>query len=513
MTNTQPTTRLAGALVLALAGLALPVAAQNDAVFRLVRRTTNGMTRAEIQAAEAMGFDAFLASQLNYAALPDVESVIATNFPLVFQSPHYIRTNYGSSANGRAEPQRQMRQARVWRWVYSDQGLRERMAWQWANTVSIDQGKGFGYALMPWYDEYVNRKHGLGFFRDLLHASAGDSPDRAAAMLEYLDNDNNDCTASGANPNENYAREFMELHGLGKEPQIYDEANVVELATILSGWDYVKDQNNIRWGLFDFVSGQHCDATTFLGTPVTVTGKAQGQTAIDLVVDYVDPVHGRICPQFLAKRLVRAFLTDVPPPPGSPEEAAINAAIADATAAFGVDGDIPAMLDAILSEARINAVLNGTTPLYKYMPPWLFLSSLLRASEATIDINLIRSVTKELDELGQPPYGFGPPIGYPESIGAWVQDQPGRWSFAYRLFENSIIGVTVNVPALYAPFVNGFDRATAAQQASEILTAGHMSSGDLQIIQRYVNLSPLSDAVISWKVLALCALAPSFNLY
>ena len=61
-------------------------------------------------------------------------------------------------------------------------------------------------------DDRLVRQHALGKFRDLLSASA-----HRPAMLFYLDNDKNRKRdpATGAGPNENYARELLELHTLG----------------------------------------------------------------------------------------------------------------------------------------------------------------------------------------------------------------------------------------------------------------------------------------------------------
>ena len=75
-------------------------------------------------------------------------------------------------------------------------------------------------------DRDVIRRHALGRFRDLLQASA-----KSVAMLYYLDNYTNVATG----PNENYARELMELHTLGVDGG-YTEADVREVARILTGW-------------------------------------------------------------------------------------------------------------------------------------------------------------------------------------------------------------------------------------------------------------------------------------
>ena len=82
------------------------------------------------------------------------------------------------------------------------------------------------------------RKHALGSFRDLVWASA-----HSPAMMVYLDNQANE----KSHPNENYARELMELHTLGVDGG-YTQKDVMELARCFTGWN-VKE----HFWLGDFV--------------------------------------------------------------------------------------------------------------------------------------------------------------------------------------------------------------------------------------------------------------------
>ena len=70
------------------------------------------------------------------------------------------------------------------------------------------------------------RKHALGKFPDLLKASA-----HSASMMAYLDQNTSNKTA----PNQNYAREIMELHTLGVDGG-YTQDDVAELSRVLTGW-------------------------------------------------------------------------------------------------------------------------------------------------------------------------------------------------------------------------------------------------------------------------------------
>jgi uncharacterized protein (DUF1800 family) len=80
------------------------------------------------------------------------------------------------------------------------------------------------FAQQTWEQNHLFRLGGLGNYRNLVHATSIDP-----AMLTYLDNYRN----KAGNPNENYARELMELHTLG--PGNYTENDIVEVAKAWTG--------------------------------------------------------------------------------------------------------------------------------------------------------------------------------------------------------------------------------------------------------------------------------------
>ena len=86
-----------------------------------------------------------------------------------------------------------------------------------------------------YYQNALFRYHALGNFRDLTKSICMDN-----AMLRFLDGSLNDKN----NPNENFARELLELYTIGKGPQIgpenytnYTETDVREAARVLSGYE------------------------------------------------------------------------------------------------------------------------------------------------------------------------------------------------------------------------------------------------------------------------------------
>ena len=103
-------------------------------------------------------------------------------------------------------------------------GLHERMVWFWHGhlTSSMDTSSP---ALM-FRQQVIFRRHAAGSFRDLLQEVTVDP-----AMLFWL----NGAWSTADNPNENYARELMELFALGRNNG-YTEDDVHQAAVALSGW-------------------------------------------------------------------------------------------------------------------------------------------------------------------------------------------------------------------------------------------------------------------------------------
>ena len=109
------------------------------------------------------------------------------------------------------------------------------------------------------------RKHALGKFGDLLHAISKDP-----AMLQYLNNKQN----KKDSPNENFAREVMELFTLGRGN--YTENDIKNAARAFTGWDF--DQN----GAFIFRKFKHdFDEKTFFGK----TGNFSGEDILNMILE------------------------------------------------------------------------------------------------------------------------------------------------------------------------------------------------------------------------------------
>ncbi len=166
--------------------------------------------------------------------------------------------------------------------LQSPHPLREKMALFWHGHFATNEDKVRDYRKML-KQLQLFREHGLGNFRDLLIGVAQDP-----AMLAFLD--------AGVNvkgsPNENFAREIMELFTMGVAN--YSEQDVREAARAFTGWNFD--------GLdFRVAPEQHDDGEkVFLGT----LGPLNGIEVIDIIL--AQPVTA----EFIAAKLYRFFVRD-----------------------------------------------------------------------------------------------------------------------------------------------------------------------------------------------------------
>jgi len=168
--------------------------------------------------------------------------------------------------------------------------LQERMVLFWHNHFATSQQKVVRSQAM-WRQHQLLRKNALGNFRQLLHGIAKDP-----AMLVYLDGVN---SRRGA-PNENFAREVMELFTLGEARQgsAYSEQDIREAARAFTGWSVDRDD-------FSFVfrrAAHDIGRKTLFGH----SGFFDGDDALDLMLE--QPAAAR----FIVSKLWREFVSPQP---------------------------------------------------------------------------------------------------------------------------------------------------------------------------------------------------------
>jgi Protein of unknown function (DUF1800) len=113
-----------------------------------------------------------------------------------------------------------------------ERNLREKLVLFWYNHNPVETGIVFNAELSYAYNQLI-RTSCIGNFRDYMYNLTIDG-----CMLTYLNGNIN----TGVAPNENYAREMMELFMLG-EGSGYTQSDVVEAARVLTGWTVVEDDN------------------------------------------------------------------------------------------------------------------------------------------------------------------------------------------------------------------------------------------------------------------------------
>jgi uncharacterized protein (DUF1800 family) len=166
--------------------------------------------------------------------------------------------------------------------------LTERMTLFWHNHFVSSQQK-VRVARLMYAQNALLRANALGNFGTLLHASAKDP-----AMLVYLDSAQN----RKGQPNENFAREVMELFTLGEGR--YSEQDIKEAARAFTGWSLSRDTGDymFRPALHDYGSK-------------SVLGKS-GQLDGDAVLDIL--LAQQATSEFLTTKLWREFVSPDPDP-------------------------------------------------------------------------------------------------------------------------------------------------------------------------------------------------------
>jgi uncharacterized protein (DUF1800 family) len=308
----------------------------------------------------------------------------------------------------------ELRQATLLRQVYSGRQLYETMAEFWTDHFNISVNKGDCYFLKTIDDREVVRPHALGSFHDLLWASA-----HSPAMLTYLDNQANNKDA----PNENYAREIMELHTLRVHGG-YSQNDVMELARALTGWT-VKEH---FWrGQFTFDASRHDNKyKTVLGLVLQPEGQREAERALDLLATHPSAA------SFIAAKLARRFLGDSAP----------AAIVEKARAAFvNSQGDIKAVLRPILFDGLLGA---GSQIAPKFKRPVNFIVSALRQLDIETEPGL--ALHEYLQKMGHAYYGWPTPDGYPDRDTPWTGNLLPRWQFALALLRGEIKGAGSGLP-------------------------------------------------------------------
>lgn len=433
---------------------------------------------------------------------------------------------------------------RVLRAVYSERQLQEVMVDFWQNHFNVFAGKAAVRWYIPSYERDVLRKNALGNFRDLVVGTA-----QHPAMLFFLDNfesvSPNAQTGNAQNNrlqqairngnltlqmrerikrnqgltdaqidqriqraqanqqrmrrglNENYARELMELHTLGVDGG-YTQKDIVEVAKAFTGWTIADARgyrraaaaaiqgaedrrierlqrqagvpDDIESGEFYFNERWHDkDPKLVLGQKVDEGGIKDGLKVIDILVKHPSTA------KFIARKLAVKFVSD------NPTEALVGR-VADAFQES--NGDIKTTLRAIFTDKEFFAAENYRA---KIKTPFELAVSSVRALGA--DTNASPAFVAMLTKLGEVPYGYQAPTGYPDTAEDWVNTGAllERLNFAVAIASNRIPGTRVDLKRYQAA-----DRSKILDRAIDSILGGEISIGTRSSLKKQME-QPLPE--------------------
>ncbi len=396
-----------------------------SAEYNALKRTSFGVHRDSLSSMQSIGIDAYLENQLDYLSISDgnLETDIADLFPLSTHTPVDLidgTPGYPGFPDNIGLVAQQMVGATQYRQIFSQRQLYEVMVEFWSDHFNIHLLNGFGPVLKPEDDRDVIRANALGNFRDLLGASAS-SP----SMLFYLDNFLNVATA----PNENYARELMELHTLGVDGG-YTEDDVKEVARCFTGWS-IRFPGDLSGnpGSFKFEPLVHdTDGKVVLGNSIAADGgQTDGEQILDILATHPSTA------RFIATKLCRRFITD------TPDTVSIDAV---ANAFTTSNGDIKTTLRAVFA----TDAFRNTADL-KFTRPTEYLAGTIRALAPDTAYPTDNGVLFFFAQLilGQTPFYWPTPDGYPDTQSYWANTGGllNRWRLSFLSYAPYIPSIDV----------------------------------------------------------------------
>jgi uncharacterized protein (DUF1800 family) len=421
---------------------------------------------------------------------------------------------------------------RVLRAVYSERQLQEVMVDFWQNHFNVYAGKAAVRWYIPSYERDVLRKNALGNFKDLVvgtaqhpamlfyldnfesvspNAPAPGNGQNAQRLQQYLRNGGRVTPQmreqirrqTGApdalidqrmnemrqNPqaaqqrqrrgiNENYARELMELHTLGVDGG-YTQKDIIEVAKAFTGWTIADARGyrraaaatiqgtedrrmnrlerqlgeDVESGEFYFNRGWHeSGAKTVLGQKIDEGGVKDGLKVIDILVAHPNTA------KYIARKLAVKFVSD------NPSDDLVKRV---AKAFQDSKGDIRTTLKALFSDKEFFATENYRA---KIKSPFELAVSSVRALGG--DTNASGAFAAMLNKLGEVPYNYQAPTGYPDTAEDWVNTGAllERMNFAIAVASNRIPGTRVDLK----PFESK-DKAQVLDKAIAEILDGEIS--------------------------------------
>ena len=428
---------------------------------RVLNNLGYGATPASVSAFNALGstdaarLAAYVDQQLDWKAIDDsaVEARLAgAGYQTLGKTLQQLWSDHAQETSDnelRMRPAREVERSALVRAVHSRRQLLEVMVMFWHDHFNVTLGD---YSAGPVYVHYhrdVMRAHATGNFRAMLESVAS-----STAMLYYLDNRSN--TRSG--PNENFARELLELHTFGAEnylgfmdpfqvppcpedpsyPIGYTDIDVYETAAAFTGWT-VRDGH---WqypgeddGSFVYRAAWHDTGPKYvLGSFIYPEQPAlkDGRDILDRIAS-----HPRVA-KFICGKLVRRFFADAPP----------SGLVESAAEVFRAHWKSPDQITRTLRHILLSDLAHSAWG-YKQRRPFEAVAAALRVldSDWTPQVGQARSndLMWRLGFTGHAPFDWPAPNGYPDTAPDWMggNNYAMTWKLLGWLTETGIDGVPV----------------------------------------------------------------------
>ena len=405
----------------------------------------------------------------------------------------------------------------------SDQ-LRQRVAWAWSQffvTSGTDVGQSYG---MIDYQQML-RDEAFSNFRTLLSKVT-----LHAAMGRFLDMSNNQKpdTVRGTEPNENYAREVMQLFSLGLYQlnndgsykrdaagvalDAYTQEDVEDLAHVMTGWTYPtvpgqtprnSNPNNTKGYMEERTQYHDYSEQTVLGKKIasTLTQSQRLESALDAIF-----AHANV-PPFVARAMIQHLVTGEPSPSYVDRIAKVFQ-----NNGQGVRGDMKSVVRAVLTDIEARGA-SKWAPNYGHLSePVLKLTRLARAMNATSDGLYFRGATSASGQnvfYAPSVFNYYPPdyalsksgVNAPEFAIYNTSTAISRVNTAYNTVYGTIsidplvIGATGTQFDLLPYISVAVDSNALLDRLSDVLFANRMTASTRAIIKKAVDTIAVSDAM------------------
>lgn len=461
-----------------LGGFSTPDMTRRVPAHHVINRLTFGPTPDLYDYVQRIGPQAFIQEQLSPDTIDNsaLEERITAEYPLLSEKGGVLAQEY---ADDRGRVVFQLVGGTVTRAVYSQRQLLERMVEFWSDHFNVFINKGPTVFLKVEDDREVIRKHAMGRFRDLLGASA-----HSPAMLFYLDN----VQSNREQPNENYARELLELHTLGVSGG-YTEDDVKEVARCFTGWSVGGPNSPSGEFVFRGLIHDHGNKEVLGYTIPGSRSTRDGEQVLDILASHPSTA------RFISTKLIRRFVSDDPP------QSLINTC----TQTFlQSDGDIRAVLETLFGADEFwNA-----PP--KFKRPFDLVVGLLRALDYQVSKrrSFERSVAGLLQLMQQVPFTWAAPDGFPDTGDYWMANLLSRWNTALAIlygdgdnqpnFERLVRLIQEN---------NTGGSNDALHALSRYLFGRDLDIDELAIIRDFANIT--SDRISEAHIVALALMLAS----